>query len=865
MSSVKLKYKVFGTGILAFALPALLSYGTLLLALSLAGSQGGAAAFGEGLFERHPWLHLAILLPLLSILPGFWLGRRNLRELEQKDVLISHHEQNIGRTIEFAREIGHGNLDFRFVPVNGERGLASSLDEMREGLKAASKRESDRNEIMRRVSQVGQLLRMHTTLESLSEEVISFLVRELDGVVQGAFYLADESGSKLELTAAFAYGRKKHLKASFQFAQGLVGQAALEKAPVFRREIPDHYATISSGLIEDRKPSSLLLQPLMSHEEVFGVIELASFMDFTDLQQEIMAELSEIIARTVSNLRVNRRTRELLSESREMSRELGEQKQQLEEQAELMIQTQEELKDSNQKLGEQVEEVHRSQKKNGILLENASEIITICSEKGKVTFVSPSVRSIMGYFPAELESLDVSENVHPQDQNAFQEFFSRLLSYPEQTGMLKYRCFTKAGDIIWLQASGRNFLSDPVINGLVINTRDISVQRLAEKEQRMRAKMQALSENSLDIIVRIDIFSRCTYINPVISHYTDHQATDLINRPLMDTGMDESVLDAWKDIYEGVAKSRKKQEAEMEFPTPDGVKYMKVNAIPEFSESGDIESVLMVCHDITEARMREDLIRKKNKSISDSINYAYYIQSSLMPGEDQVREQLPQSFMFYEPKDVVSGDYPWMQVRDEEIYLGAMDCTGHGVPGALMSLIGYFLQNEIMAGQRKLTAGEMLDHLHERVVKALRQDDEDSKTRDGMDAAFCRINKAKRELHYAGAHRPLYHVSNGKLTVIKGDKKPVGGTQYGDRQPFKNHVLQMEAGDAVYFMTDGYPDQYGGPDGKQKYMSGRVKKLIAENTHLSIFQMGKLFKDSFYEWMGDTKQLDDVLIIGIKF
>ncbi|MEZ5071390.1 MAG: PAS domain S-box protein [Bacteroidales bacterium] len=530
-----------------------------------------------------------------------------------------------------------------------------------------------------------------------------------------------------------------------------------------------------------------------------------------------------------------------------------------------MISTQEQLRKSNLKLEEQIAEVHKSQKQNHVLLENASEIITIYSDSGRILYVSPSIKSIMGYFPDELVGGKSTENIHPQDVDTFTAFFRDLISFPEQTRTLQYRYFTKPGEIVWLEARGTNFVSDPVIQGIVLNSRDISVQILAEKEQRMRAKMQALSENSLDIILRIDIFSRCTYINPMIESYSGLKPADFINKPLMDIVLDKEILGSWKSIFESVAGENKKRTEEMEFPTPEGKKFMMVNAIPEYHESGDIESVLLVCHDITEARKREELIKLKNKSISDSINYAYYIQSSLMPKEEDIQAHLPNSIMFYKPKDVVSGDYPWMTRQGDNIYIGAMDCTGHGVPGALMSLIGYFSQNEIAASFKNLTAGEALDRLHDAVVKTLRQDDEDSKTRDGMDASFCRINLKEKELHYAGAHRPLYYITDGNLQVIKGDKFPVGGTQYEGREKVNNRVRPLKPGDAIYIMTDGFPDQYGGPDGQQKYMSGRVRKLIAEHAHLSVFQMGKLFRDEFYNWKGDNKQMDDILIIGVKF
>ncbi|MFW5644280.1 MAG: PAS domain S-box protein, partial [Bacteroidota bacterium] len=498
------------------------------------------------------------------------------------------------------------------------------------------------------------------------------------------------------------------------------------------------------------------------------------------------------------------------------------------------------------------------------LLENSLEVIFILSSAGETLYVSPSVFSVLGYYPDEITGRQDIDNIHPLDTERFREFIQDIIKFPEKKHTIQYRYFTKNGNIIWMEAIGKNSLAD-VINGIVINSRDISEQRLAEKEQRMRAKMQALSENSLDMILRIDIFNRFTYVNPVVEKYTQMKIDDFINKPIIDVGLNENVVDFFKKMMDDVSGCREKKIDEMVFETAEEDTIMEVSAIPEYQDNGEIESVLFVCHDITEARGREELIKKKNKSISDSINYAYYIQDALMPTALTLREIIPNSFMIYKPKDIVSGDYPFLMKKEDVVYLGAMDCTGHGVPGALMSIIGYFLQNQIINMHPEDDAGAILDKLHHEVVESLRQDDKNSMINDGMDAAFCKIDLKNGILNYAGAHRPLYYVSKGNFKEIRGDRFPVGSTQYSNRKNFNNHSFNIKQGDAFYLMSDGYGDQYGGPTGKQKFMSGRVSLMIRENTHLSIFQMEKLFLSAYEEWKGEVEQLDDILIMGFKF
>lgn len=858
--------------ILGFSLVSSMVGGLLLLLFLLFSSYlSGQPQLFQGigqLYQGNSLFYLLNVLPVFFFVAGGLLGNYMVNKSLGRERMIHQHSSNIKRIVAFAKEIGKGNLDTEFESVNGETILESTLEDMRRDLIHTNQREAERNEIIRMLGSVSEILTSHNEMDRLSEEILNFLIRKLEGVVQGAFYVVKSREGEedlIEMTACHAYNRKKYLEAKFRFGQGLVGQAAVEKSSIVRTEIPGDYLSISSGLLGDRLPSSILITPLITNDRVYGVIELASFRTFTDHQIVMLEEISETIARTIFNVVVSERTHALLQESRELSQELVSQKQQLLEKAEETLQAQEEIQLTNLKLEEQIEEVHRGNKKTRILLENASEVITIFSEQGEVLYVSPSINSIMGYFPEEIVGQKKAENIHPQDVEAFTGMLDKLISYPEEIQTLQYRYFTKSGDIIWMEATGKNFLSDPLIEGMVVNSRDISVQLLAEKEQRMRAKMQALSENSPDIIIRVDIFSRCIYVNPVIESYTGIKQESFLNKPIADVELDQRIIIYWKEILNRVSREKKKLDDEMIFPTPGGDRILQVNAIPEFNENSDIESVLIVSHDISEAKKREELIRMKNKSIEDSINYAYNIQSSLMPTESMLRKHLPNSFMVYIPKDVVSGDYPWLFRVKDDLCLGAMDCTGHGVPGALMSLIGYFLQNQVIQGNQDLNAAQFLDQLHGVIVQTLRQEDENSKTNDGMDAAFCRINLKTRVLHYAGAHRPLYHVRKGELSEIKGDKVPVGSTQYKNRKPFTNHTLELETGDAVYFMTDGFPDQYGGPDGKQKFMVGRVKKLIKENTHLSIFQMGDLFRETFHNWKGSNKQMDDVLINGIKF
>ncbi len=844
----------------------IISLTTLLFSLA-AGNYPLSITGLQALYRDENAFYLLHLVPFFFGIAGYVCGNYLLDKRNEYKKSISLLKSTVNSTIDFARSIEKGNLLNQYVAVNGENELTESLESMRNSLLRVSQIDSERNAIAKIVSDINLILRSINEIERLGEEITSYLVTKLENVVQGAFYIvteADDSRKIIRLKSSYAYNRKKYLKAEFEFAEGLIGQSAVEKDVILRTEIPDNYVTISSGLMGDRKPKSIIIVPLIANDTVHGVLELASIRKFTDLQVKVLSGIGEIIARTINNVMVNERTRLLLRESEKMSSELVVQKGKLLQNAKDMIFAQEQLKKTNLQLEEQMQEVRNSNKKTHVLLENSLEVIFIFSDSGMTLYVSPSVRSVLGYFPEEIIGMKDTDNIHPLDTDSFKSFLQNIISYPEKIHIIQYRYFTKSGEIIWLEAIGKNSIAD-VIKGIVINTRDISEQRLAAKEQRIRAKMQALSENSLDLILRIDIFSRCTYINPIIESYTGMKIADLIDKPIMNIGIEESVVTLWKKMLDEVGVSKEKKIDELVFTTVQGIKIMQVSAIPEFQDNGVVESVLFVCHDITEAKNREELIRKKNKSINDSINYAYYIQSALMPTEKFLQSIIPHSFMLYKPKDIVSGDYPWIYREGDVVYIGVMDCTGHGVPGALMSIIGFFLQNEIIKNKGTDNAGQILDKLHTNLVSTLKQEEENSKINDGMDAAFCCIDLKNKVLNYAGAHRGLYYVNKKELTEIRGDRFPVGSSQYSNRKPFTNHTINIEQGDAFYFMTDGFADQLGGPTGKQKFMSGNVSLLIKDNSNQSIFQMGNLFKNTFENWKGSAEQVDDILVIGLKF
>lgn len=251
------------------------------------------------------------------------------------------------------------------------------------------------------------------------------------------------------------------------------------------------------------------------------------------------------------------------------------------------------------------------------------------------------------------------------------------------------------------------------------------------------------------------------------------------------------------------------------------------------------------------------------KQVTDSIKYAKRIQEAILPPDSLVKKLLPDSFILYKPKDIVSGDFFWMEEKDGKILIAAVDCTGHGVPGAFMSIVGYNLLKHIVYRLNKLNPANILDLLSSGVRETLHQGMEESSTKDGMDVAMCAFDPNSKSVEFAGAYNPFYLIRDGNLTEIKGDKMPVG-MYYGDvPKKYTNHTINVRKGDTIYIFSDGYCDQFGGPRGK-KFMARQFRQILLEIQSLSMEQQKFHLDKKIEEWRGSHEQVDDILVIGIR-
>ena len=258
---------------------------------------------------------------------------------------------------------------------------------------------------------------------------------------------------------------------------------------------------------------------------------------------------------------------------------------------------------------------------------------------------------------------------------------------------------------------------------------------------------------------------------------------------------------------------------------------------------------------------KNKLVQLKNDEILDSITYAKRIQTAILPSSSLLNEVFPNHFVFYQPKDIVAGDFYWLEVSNELIFFAVADCTGHGVPGALMSVVCHNALNRTVKEFNLTNPGVILDKARELIVAELSKSD--ASVTDGMDISLCVIHKNNNEFYWAGANNPLwiYRHQDNKMDEWKADKQPIG--TYWNYTNFNSHKITLDEKDRIYLFTDGFADQFGGNDGK-KLKIRAFQNLIFDTAQLSISEQYEAIESFFKNWKGKVEQLDDVCVVGFS-
>lgn len=266
------------------------------------------------------------------------------------------------------------------------------------------------------------------------------------------------------------------------------------------------------------------------------------------------------------------------------------------------------------------------------------------------------------------------------------------------------------------------------------------------------------------------------------------------------------------------------------------------------------------------------LIQEKSREINQSINYSKRIIESALISPDLMNKFLPESFVFYKPKDIVSGDFYWFYPIEKgknkytKFIIGVFDCTGHGIPGAILSMLGIAVINDILKNNKQHLPNLILDKINKQFIQHLNQRNDDTLIQDGMDGGLCLVDTEKLHVYYSGAKRPLYLIDGktNSLTEIKGDKYPLGGTHYEPNRKYTVHSVKLNKGDKLYMFTDGITDQFTHYEGKEKKVKAKViRNFLLQNSHVNMKKQHSILSDQFEKWKGNLTQTDDVTVIGL--
>jgi PAS domain S-box-containing protein len=414
----------------------------------------------------------------------------------------------------------------------------------------------------------------------------------------------------------------------------------------------------------------------------------------------------------------------------------------------------------------------------------------------------------------------------------------------------------------------------------------------------VEGRYRALVENSIDIVTIIDPTTRILFQSPAVTRILGYDIEEFASRPLL-----EYVYPDDKALIQKALEKRSTFYFTLRIQHEDG-RWLWFEALGSNKmEDPNIRGIILSLRDITDRKKEEELTRQKeiaavkmalekeqverekriieegkrkleeayriieekNEEILDSITYASRIQQAVVPDIRPLKQVFPESFLLWLPRDIVSGDFYWYHHFGRYTCVTAADCTGHGVPGAFMTMIGTILLNQIVLQEGTVMPDQVLNKLHVYIRKALKQD-QGGEQKDGMDISFTTFDHEKKVVYWAGANNPLIIARNGEEEPIeiKPDKKAIGGRQDEAERIFTLHQVEVQPGDMLYMYSDGYQDQFGGPK-RKKFMVGKFKKLLQHVCSLPADQQQKELLRVFEEWKGDQyEQVDDVLVLGIR-
>jgi len=505
-----------------------------------------------------------------------------------------------------------------------------------------------------------------------------------------------------------------------------------------------------------------------------------------------------------------------------------------------------------------------SEEKYRNLVENLSDAMFMTDTKGNVFYISPIIEAIVGLKPEEIVGRHLSEFFHPEDLPIILKKFQKIIS-GQDVEPSEVRVFHKSGKTIWIRTSSRVHIRNGVILGLQGLITDITARKHAEEELlRSRTFIQSILNAIQDGILVIDKAFNIVLANPTLEKWAS-QNSSLIGRKCYEAvrGRSEfcencpsvSVIETGIPLLNEVKTNDKQGEEN----------FWEVYSFPMKDSAGNLSGAVEHVRNINSRKLAEKKLSSANKAVMDSIRYAELIQKSILPNIDEVKIVMPDSFFIWLPRDIVGGDIFFVHSFDKGFVFAVIDCTGHGIPGAFMSMIAFSALKRIVSDGNCDNPAEILKRMNKIVKTSLRQDTAYTLSDDGLDAAICavKIKDTCSELTFAGAKMPLYYVRNGEIRIVKGDRRSIGYKRSDLNFDFGNYMIPIEKGTVFYMASDGFTDQLGADN--RRFGAARFGELLKKIAHLPFEKQREILLEAFEVHKGTRHRQDDVTVAGFGF
>jgi len=548
----------------------------------------------------------------------------------------------------------------------------------------------------------------------------------------------------------------------------------------------------------------------------------------------------------------------------------------------LLAQQKEEISDQAAEL----EVINEELEKLSIVASETSTAVIILDTNGNFDWINIGFTKMYGYtlklLYDELSGNILKASNHPDIDNIFNSCISNKAPVIYESYVT-----TRDKQEKWAQSTLSPILnSEGEVTKLVLIDSDIT--KIKEAENEILRQNQMISDQAAELesknfeleklslvasktdnsVVIADLNGEIEWVNDGFTRllgtnfkeFSEEYGTNLFL-----TSLNPDIVD---QIAEAIAFKKSINYTSKTYTKSGKLIWIQTSMTPIFNNEGDVRKFIAIDADVTKIKLAEEEIARQKEKITDSIHYAKKIQTAVLPPDEILKKLLPEYFIMFRPKDIVSGDFYWATEKDDKVLIAAADCTGHGVPGGFMSMLGMTFLNEISGklSAKDLNAGFILTELRNSVKSSLRQTGKEGEAKDGMDIALCIIDRKTDVIQFSGANNPLLIIRNNgaerEIINVKADDMPIG-IFYDEKESFTNNTLQLQKGDSCYIFSDGYPDQFGGKK-RRKFMMNRFRKMLAASSDKPLHAQKEFIETTFDEWKGKNRQLDDVLVIGIR-